>query len=495
MPAPSGCSTFRAIVHAEVDDWTPANERTLFGWQSNQQNLEVLNDGRLRFRLTGVTDGVSGAGLTTSTVAPSLTADVGYYFLVDYDNGTDLVRFYYSTDDPGEVHPDDVSWTQIGSDVAVTGTPSSAATQARLGDSGSGYFDGKIRRFWLEIDGTIEADVDFRYLENGDTSFTDLAGKSWTGNVDPFIVPAVTIEESMGVPQINQTIFPTGIASAEAFGTGMVGSTILPTGIASGEAFGTATINQTLVSSGIPSSATFGEATIVLTIHPSGIASGEAFGLATIDIGTLYILPSGIPSEEAFGTPSVGHGLQSVGIPSEEAFGTPRIILTIFPSGIASAEAFGTAVIGPVVSPSGIPSAEAFGVPTINQTIFPSGIGSAEAFGIPQVNQTIFPTGVPSAEAFGAPTIDVGLMLTGIPSAEAFGTPRIVLVIHPSGIASAEAFGSALVGHLTIYDDVVQTITLVTPIQTIMVLNPVQTIRPIEPVQEVEVEQTVTVIT
>lgn len=223
-----------------------------------------------------------------------------------------------------------------------------------------------------------------------------------------------------------QTIAPSGIASAEAFGTASIATgevTISPTGIASAEAFGTATVE--------PEPA---------TIQPSGIGSAEAFGTATLATGEATIQPSGIPSAEAFGTASVSTGeatIQPSGIPSAEAFGTASIIsgeATIQPSGIPSGEAFGTASVATgeaTITPSGIPSAEVFGTASIEvgtATIYPTGIPSAEAFGVPvfalpSTGSFIAPKGVPGTVTQGAillPSTRQKFSLSALPKGETF---------------------------------------------------------------------------
>ena len=481
-------SSFQGYTHATVADWTPGAtvEFALWNWGANQFNLTITSTGAPLLRLTGVTDGVSGAGLTLANAVPSpaLVDGDGYWWLFDYDAVGNTVDFYYSAD-PSTTAIEDITWTQVGTSVAVTGSSSSANTTAEFGDAGgdrSGYFDGQLRRGRLVMDGTIEADIDFRHQENGDTSFTDLVGNSWTGFgvTNP---PAVTVVEAIGTPQINQTITTTGISSGEAFGTPVVAGPITATGISSGEAFGTSTVtpgNVTITPASILSEESF------LPDYQYGYGGGPYGGgepdQITVSVGAVTVSPTGIPSEEAFGTPVVSTGaviVSPTGIASGEAFGTPQINITIYPVGFTD-------------TPT-----ETFGVPTVIPgavTITPTGITSGEAFGVPTIVQTIAPTGITSGEAFGTPTVVPGAVTispTGITSGEAVGVPQLNLTIYPTGITSGEAFGVPELGLRVYYKNVIQTIGLVSPVQTISVVDKSQTIAVLDPTQASDVEQTV----
>ena len=266
------------------------------------------------------------------------------------------------------------------------------------------------------------------------------------------------------------TIAPAGIASAEAFGAFSVAPgavSIAPTGISSAEAFGSFTLTAGAVSvfpNGIVSAEAFGNFTVspAQFISPTGIASAEAFGAFTISTGVVFLFPSAIASAEAFGAFVIAPGAVSVaptGIGTGEAFGAFTVVTGtafVFPDGIVSAEAFGSLVIttGAVsVFPNGIVSAEAFGNFTVSpaQFISPASIPSEEAFGAFVITTgvvTVAPTGITSAEAFGAFNIVPGAVIiapTGIISAEAFGAFSVVVgavTISPVGISSAETFGT-----------------------------------------------------
>lgn len=98
--------------------------------------------------------------------------------------------------------------------------------------------------------------------------------------------------------EADQTIAPTGIASAEAFGSATLSQSIEGDGIASAEGFGTPTMVQRLHPPGIPSAETFGTA-LVAHIPPEDPETPTPF-----EIGV-----TGIPSAEAFGTPALTGGV------------------------------------------------------------------------------------------------------------------------------------------------------------------------------------------
>jgi len=249
--------------------------------------------------------------------------------------------------------------------------------------------------------------------------------------------------EAFGAARLDQTIYFTGIVSAEAFGTASLHPTISPTGIASAEAFGTASLLRTVSPTAIASAEVFGTPSLVALLRPTGIASAEAFGTASF---LRTISPTGIASTEAFGTPSFSRVVAPTAILSGEAFGTPALLRTVAPVAIASAEAFGTASLSRTIALTGIASAEAFGTPSVAKVIGPTAIASAEAFGTPDLDRTLYFTGIPSAEAFGSVRISIPFYPVAIPSAEAFGTPTVASVVAPTGIVSAEAFGAPVFG-------------------------------------------------
>lgn len=108
--------------------------------------------------------------------------------------------------------------------------------------------------------------------------------------------------------------------------TGPGDQTISPSGIASAEAFGTPRLDQRIAASGIGPAEALGAPRVDLHIAATGIASAEAVGTARLD---QHVTVSGIGSAENLGTPSVSHvGTQTVSpaaIASGEAIGSARV--------------------------------------------------------------------------------------------------------------------------------------------------------------------------
>ncbi len=275
----------------------------------------------------------------------------------------------------------------------------------------------------------------------------------------------------------NQTVTPSGIASAGAFGTAVLTTGPVdasPSGIATAEAFGTATVTahpptQGITVSGIASTEAHGTAVLTtgpVTVTPSGISSAGAFGSATLTPGPVDLAPAGIATAAAFGSATLTTTvtITTSGIASAEAHGSTTVApgpVDVAPTGIATAGAFGTATVtlgGAThnIAPSGLASAEAFGSVTISTgavDISLSGIASAEALGSVTVTPgaiDVAPSGLATAEAFGSAVVTPGAVdvsPSGLASAEAFGTALFVgggQGMAPAGIASAETFGTAV---------------------------------------------------
>lgn len=187
----------------------------------------------------------------------------------------------------------------------------------------------------------------------GSTATRLLSSSAATGTASftasSFSSNSVGITVSVTAGSFDQTVSPSGIASAEAVGTAQLNHTIAPGSIASGETFGDAIVTTPQISiispTGIVSGEAFGTATLGLFLRPSGIASGEAFGAGRL---SAVIGPSGIVSGEAFGTTNLAieQFISPAGIISQEAFGDARPQLgypqTLFVSGIASRRRVGT---------------------------------------------------------------------------------------------------------------------------------------------------------
>lgn len=263
----------------------------------------------------------------------------------------------------------------------------------------------------------------------------------------------------------NQTVQPTGIASAEAFGTvnvftGASAQTIVLTGIPSAEAFGVPIVSQ------------------IKIIQPTGIKSSDnriVEAIGTFDDTafdpqfTQYKVelvngPDPRSMFAAFGTsiftftPEVAPGDYLVKLSLSNAAGTVLANTQTFPltvGNVGKPTIFVGGGGGPtIIQVTGISSAESFGNVSLNMQLLPTGIASSEAFGSPTMvtgGLAILPTSIPSAEAFGVPTIrtDILIFPVPIPSAEAFGVPQLVLegdqVLTLVGIETAEQFGTVTI--------------------------------------------------
>lgn len=138
---------------------------------------------------------------------------------------------------------------------------------------------------------------------------------------------SIESQEAINSPnslQVNFSIFPGAISTAEAFGAARLNFSLLLTGLVSAEAFGAIEIQR------------HGRVSAV-----GAISSAEAFG--TLQTG--YVMPASM-SDEAFGTPRIGTIL-----PDGQDFsgiGTPEIRrgAVVLMSGISSEESFGRASLG-----------------------------------------------------------------------------------------------------------------------------------------------------
>ena len=303
-----------------------------------------------------------------------------------------------------------------------------------------------------------------------------------------------------------QTLYPSGIASAEAFGTAQLNLKLEPTAIASAEAFGNA-----VVSGG-------GQ-----TLEPSGIASGEAFGTPGVLTRFEYLVTGDYISKGIYGdyweaqtfTPSAKHkvtglrlklfrigsspGTVTVSIKATDGSGHPAggdlcsgmingndlttdtdgawywiglgdgytlsqstkyAIVIRAPSGDGSNHAnwrcddSGEYADGNRESSDDggsnwytISGAdfmfEEWGQPV--PTISPTGIASAEDFGDLEVSTgpvNLSPSGISSEEAFGAAELGFRIRVAGIASLQAFGTVILAGPITALGIPGAESFGT-----------------------------------------------------
>lgn len=145
--------------------------------------------GKLRFQWR---TGAGGTGTVTSAVLPLTTSGrLAVRVTMDVDNGSSqhVVTFYTSDSISG-------TWTQLGDATTGSGTTTIRAGTAtlRIGDIASATDDwhhpaiGQVHAAQVRtgIGGTIVANPDFTAQSDGDTSFADSAGRTWTlaGNAE-----------------------------------------------------------------------------------------------------------------------------------------------------------------------------------------------------------------------------------------------------------------------------------------------------------------------
>lgn len=170
---------------ATLRDWTGKGGSTevlgKYLITGNQRSWMVqIVGGRLGWRWSA--DG-SNDSVVSSTVP--LVADPGGRLAVrithDVNDGAggNVVTFYTAPTIDGP-------WTPLGDPVTSSGTTSifDSTADLRAGDVGTS-FANPVGKIWAVqvfdgINGTVAADVDFRVQDDGDTSFTDDAGLTWT---------------------------------------------------------------------------------------------------------------------------------------------------------------------------------------------------------------------------------------------------------------------------------------------------------------------------
>lgn len=176
----TGDIDLRARVTAT--DWTPAADGCAIGKHlttGNQRSYALVLTSAGKISLLWSTNGTAESS-ATSTVATGLADGTVQWIrgTLDVNNGAGnaIARFYVS--------PDNVTWSQLGADVAVGSTTSIYAGTATLflGARGSGTTDNLVGRVWEAevrngIDGTIVAQPK-AYL----SGITDPTGLAWTVN-------------------------------------------------------------------------------------------------------------------------------------------------------------------------------------------------------------------------------------------------------------------------------------------------------------------------
>lgn len=282
------------------------------------------------------------------------------------------------------------------------------------------------------------------------------AGGTGIGQVNMQIpgITGIASGEAFGTPSaLNQTLYGTGIASAEAIGTAKLNHTVYPTAVGSSETIGSASLTTGPVNvspTGIATGYASGSAQVNHTVYPTAVASAEAFGSASLTMGPVSVSVTGIATSYASGTASVNVSVNPTGIVSGGAIGGPSVsggLVSLFPTAIGSSEAFGTASANHSVFPTAIASAEALGSSTLTMgavSVTPTGIASGEALGTPSsVTLALAVAGIATSEAFGTASLLQTLYATGAASAGAFGNPTLALLLGPTGIGSSYASGTA----------------------------------------------------
>lgn len=136
------------------------------------------------------------------------------------------------------------------------------------------------------------------------------------------------------------------------------------------------------------------------TIEPSGIASAELVGTARANA---TVVAGSVAPAGAVGTASTTASIAVTGINAATgAAGTPSAVLSVNPTGISGAGGTGQPHLVTQVRVTGLPSAEALGAPTAFTSMNPSGFSATGGgLGTPSVSMVMAPTGIASTEAFG----------------------------------------------------------------------------------------------
>jgi hypothetical protein len=166
-----------------LDNWNQ-NQILACKWgaSGNQRTwiLELLENGTLRFNVSGNGTGISTAASTVPVPLPPLRR---MCLRVTFQASTGNVSWY--TSPPGLSSP---TWTQLGATLsfgALTLFDSTATVQVGWGtDTDDGYSGiyGKFHAFQLlsGIAGTVKASPDFTAQAPGTTSFADAQSNTWT---------------------------------------------------------------------------------------------------------------------------------------------------------------------------------------------------------------------------------------------------------------------------------------------------------------------------
>lgn len=200
----TGDLSLRGLVRTA--DWASADQIVVAKWTTSgdERSYMLWVDGDGFLNLSWSTDGTSGNVVTATSTAAPVPDDDGQLALqadLDVDNGGSAweVTFYTSTALDGQ-------WTQLGTVQTDSGTTSvnSGTAVLEVGASDGGTADrwtGSIMA--VEVydgiggSGTVVANPDFAAQDDGDTSFDDDAGLTWTVNGTALIIGPVLESDSI----------------------------------------------------------------------------------------------------------------------------------------------------------------------------------------------------------------------------------------------------------------------------------------------------------
>lgn len=200
-------------VDATLVNWNPGSIQTLVGkynptGDQRSYSLHITTAGLLR--LIWSTAGTSGSGVgTSSAVTPGAGAGqrLAVRVTLDVNNGAAgrTVTFYTAPTMDGP-------WTILDAPIVTAGTTSihSGTAEMRVGTNAGATetVNGIIHAVEVRngISGTAVANPDFAAQDNGDTSFVDNAGRTWTVNGSAEIRGEV-LETNSITPDLDGTIW------------------------------------------------------------------------------------------------------------------------------------------------------------------------------------------------------------------------------------------------------------------------------------------------
>lgn len=194
-------------IDLQLDDWDPGGNvylLTKYDFSANQRSyaLRISFAGEIQALISS-----NGSGFNTAdsgVEASSLVEDgerIALRVVIDVDNSTgDYTATFYWADTIGG------AWTQFGTDTGTLGGTALFNSTAPLvvgaaGDGSSPSGPGTVFAAQVRDGSTVVADVDFAAQTDGDTSFVDDAGLTWTVNNNALIV-GTTLEAGNITPSL-----------------------------------------------------------------------------------------------------------------------------------------------------------------------------------------------------------------------------------------------------------------------------------------------------